>query len=456
MQEVLEPLTLDRDVATAAKELDGWRASLATAEGRTLARAHEPFARVRHVTGQSTYRFLETSKAPHDRTLAEGLRRWVYELLQARVGSSLMIDDVEAATFVDPEKKPRRKRKTPEEPASTPETYRDAWLAVLTAEHRGDAESAFELAASLAPRVAAVRKERRARRFEVARRLGLAHPNALATSVPVTTLAAALLDATDSLANDLLKVERKALHGKWHAALGMRFSLARDAGEGWPPRVTDRWLREAFVALPTRRMKTVTATPIGAASFLRAAYTWGATWRRAGAVRSLPFAIARDPYEADAARFGSAFARAVSEPAFQKKVLGLTTRVADIQARALRVALLFGVRRLATRLLLSSAEDVDAGTFEELTERVFGAALPKAFRYAWPDIRIDEPACFLGALRSYAFSASLVDRFDDDWFLNPKAGTHLAHLASAPAFIDDPVAEAEPERIAHTFEELLG
>src|SRR5207237_823474 len=147
---------------------------------------------------------------------------------------------------------------------------------------------------------------------------------------------------------------------------------------------------------------------------------WGHALRLAGTAKSLPFVLARDPYPRDAFRFGAVVAAAVADPSFQKKKLVLTARVADAQARSLRATLLYEARLSAMRLLLATPENVDAGTFEELSARVFGAPLPPALRGAWPEPRICELARFDAILLAHAFARALVERFDEDWFSNPK------------------------------------
>ena len=67
-----------------------------------------------------------------------------------------------------------------------------------------------------------------------------------------------------------------------------------------------------------------------------------------------------------------------------------------------------------------------------------------------------EPARLLGLLGTRAFTRNLVERYDEDWFRNPKAGLHLTSMACGPAFDDEPVAESAPADLARAFEEALG
>jgi hypothetical protein len=195
---------------------------------------------------------------------------------------------------------------------------------------------------------------------------------------------------------------------------------------------------------------------LGGASFLRAAAKWGFALRAGGVPRSLPFVLARDPYPTHAHAFAGAFAAAVAAPPFQRRAHGLSTRVAVAQARSLRRSLFIAIRVQSARFILAARENVDATLFEELGARVFGMPLPAALAGAWPEPRVDEPARVLAIVRAHELHGRLVDRFDEDWFANPRAGAWLAQIAAAPAFDADPPDEQAPRAIARAFEEALG
>ncbi|MCL2723772.1 MAG: hypothetical protein FWD69_04985 [Polyangiaceae bacterium] len=448
MNDPVDLLALDRDVRRAHERVFGMRATLDTAEGRLRARSFDPFEDLRRVAGRTTFFALrERAPSAHDAPLRDALVRWTYELLQARIDQDLAIDDADAVH-------------------EGLETYFKAWRAILTSDTLTRAALALERAGELSTRVSGVRNERRARRWEIARRLGLTHPSALATArLPsdLSGFARSLLDRTDLLAADVLKqARRRADIGSSapSAAFAMRLALARDAGMGWPAHLGARWLSEAFRALHTHPIDLRTVPklplPLGAASFLRAACAWGFAVRTSAPPRSLPFALSRDPYPASAHRFGFAFASAVADPVFQRKVLGLPARVAASQARSLTISMLLFARTLAARWLLSVSERTDCATFDELGERVFGAPLPPSLHGAWPKDRIDEPSRLFALLGTLSFVRDLRNRFDEDWFFNPRAGTHLMSLACAPAWDDEPIAENVPARLAQGFEEALG
>jgi len=473
--------SLERDVRRAAALVDEERARLAAGgsdgvEARELARRHDPFAELRHTAGQATYKaLLEMKPSAHDAPARDGLVRWVYELLQARVCRDLALDEAAALHAVDARLPPRTRERAllarGASGASNTErgggegdgearTYAEAMRAVLVAEGAARAATALEHAADLAAPVSAVRKEMRARRFEAARRLGLAHPAALAVKGDPAASARALLDATEGLAADIVKAERKKAEAPWRASSAIELALARGAREGWPARPLGRWLDDVFRALAPRGVPVgALPQPLGAATFLRAASAWGFAYKTRGVPRSMTFAFARDPYSIPAWRFGAALASAVAEPAFQRRALGLPSRLASAQARALRVSMLLHARAFAARVVLGSTEAVDASTFEEMTSRAFGAPLPAAMRDAWPVSRADDPSHLVALLVAPAFVRDLVGRFDEDWFDNPKAGRHLTSLACGPAWEEAPAEDAlsgDARALGRAFEEAIG
>jgi hypothetical protein len=471
-REAIDLVSFDRDVSRAAgriEQLRGWLAT-GTAEARERARSFDPFAGVRHTATLSSYRSLQQEEpSVLDVPLRDGLLRWVHELLQARVGLDLALADADALHALDPRLHPshvveakrvaaaRAAGPAAEEQAAEAHTYADAFAALVRAPDPSRAARALDRAADLAAPVAAVRKERRERRFEAAHRLGLAHPFSLASSVDVAAASRTLLDATEPLARELLGASRKKAEFPWRASSAIGVDLAREARDGWPSHLTQRWLDESFKALAPRGVDAgQLPEPLGAASFLRAASAWGFAWRTSGAPRSMPFGLARDPYPTHAFRFGFALASVVAEPSFQKHVLELPSRLAGGQSRTLRMTMFHRARLVAARALLASEQSVSPTLFEELGTRLFGAPLPETMREAWPDARPTDASRLVALLGTPAFLAQLVGRFDDDWFRNPRAGKHLTSLACGPAFDAEPPPEGAAAAMARAFEEALG
>jgi hypothetical protein len=273
----------------------------------------------------------------------------------------------------------------------------------------------------------------------------------------VASLARDFLDASEPLASALLSEARKNHEAPWRASSAVQVALARDANEGWPAHLSARWLDETLHALAPRGVEVqLSDNPTGGASFLRAAMSWGFAFRAFGPPRSTPFGLARDPYPVSAFRFAALMASVVASPLFQRRALELSERSAAAQVRTLRKSLLFGARVVAVRTLLASVESVTPTMFEELTSRAFGAPLPASMADAWPSPNASEPARFLGTLGALGFAQDLVNRYDEDWFRNPRAGSHLVSLACGPAFDDEPLAAGSPLSLARAFEEVLG
>jgi hypothetical protein len=440
-----DPAKLERDVARAHVALGKWRVALqkdpeAHAEDEPL----EPF---RHVAGRTAY---EAARALGP--IGEGLARWIAHLTQARITR-----DLDAALAKETHDKAARYALLPGRRVS----YAEAKRGVVGAPTRAEAIAWLDAAAERGPKIVAILRERGARRDEVARRLGLEDPWSLATRVPRRALeegADELLRTTRDLARavraDAAKHEPVDRPSPVDA---MRIAIARDAPEGWPARLSVRWIVDTFprVSEGLRLDFPAAALPeiLGASSFARALAAFGRALRQAGAAPSLPFSLARDPASTDAHRFANLFAHVAATRAFQKRVLGNGERVAANQARALSRTLLAEARLDAARALLGRAPD----RAEELGHDVFGAPMPPALASAWPAVRDDEGARAQALLTTLPFARELVDRFDVDWFRNPRAAVFLRARASAPAWDDTAEidAMAAARALARALEEEL-
>ena len=476
MADPIELFAFDRDVRRAAERLEKQRQWLASGLAKDLERARnfDPFD-VRAVASKATYDTLAEMKPSElDVPLRDALLRWVHELLQARVGSDLAIDDAEAENELDPQLTQKQiaavlaeqlAREAAPGPVSLDgrdvdaNTYKQALRAILTSPNDARAAAALLRAGELAAPVSAVRKERKLRRFEAARRLGFTHPWQPAAKQDLRALANTFLDTSEGFASALFKEKRKGLESPWRASSAMQLALGHGAKQGWPAYLGTRWLDESFVAIAPRGVPLAPPPPpLGSASFVRAATAWGFAFRVVSTPRSMPFALSRDPYPVSAYRFGFTFGTLVTETAFQRRVLDLPVRTASAQSRVLKTTLFLHARTLAARAILSADESTSAALFEEITARVFGAPLPASMRDAWPAPRPAEPAQLLALFGARAFGRSLVERYDEDWFLNPKVGQHLLGMACGPAFDAemDAASEGAPMELARAFEEALG
>ncbi len=447
-----DELTLDRldqDVARGVAQLEAWRSDLAAGPESPVA-DEEPLEPVRRIAGQSTFLALEgmnTSDA--DRPLRDALRPWVYYLLQARVGRA---DDLAWAGAAG--------KTTTVDRGETRSTvgWREAWRGAVAAPTAPSAAPWLEAAAALAPELASVCARRASRRVEVARRLGLGHPWEPLVGAPIAALrdaATRFLAATDDLWRVVLRDELPSEQG---VAAVIVAATARDAGEGWPARLTPQALRDlvprAFdepgLALP--RLPAA----LGAASFVRALAALGFAVR-ARRPSSVPFALAREPAFVAAHRLGFVLGSLAADRTFQSRALRVGSRAAAAQARVLARTALFEARLLAVRLLLGDeAAFAPRDLFDELTARMFGRSLDRRFAGAWPAARDDEPARWIAALETVRAADGLRERFDIDWYRNPRAWRELRGATLAREPIDDGILRGGAADLARVFEGALG
>jgi hypothetical protein len=443
---------LDRDVARAHAALERWRGAI-TADPAAHA-DEEPLAAVRSVAGQTTYDVLRALEpAASELPLRDALVRWVVALTQARIGREVEVAWARAAN-----EEGARLRLEPPRLVS----WREAWRGVVASESVAEAEAWLGAAAERAPSLAPIARERAERRVEVARRLGLDHPAALATRVPRSVLASAaasFLDASDDLSAALLREARTERAARPPPAYAILLGIAKDAREGWPARLAARWLEELFGGLVRGARLELPALPepVGATSFARALGAFGWALRQAGRAPGVPFAVARDPEPAPAHRFRLVFSALAASPEFHQRALGTGSRVAAAQARSLSRAALFATRLAAARFLLTDdACPATPALFDELTTRLFAAPLPAAFAGVWPRAHDDDTARALALFTVLPLARELIERFDIDWFRNPRAFDHLRALASAPAYDDRAELDADaPRALAKAFEEAL-
>jgi len=448
-------VALDRDVARAHGAWTKWQRALTTAPDSVADEA--PLDRFRHVAGQSTYEALGNGvPGAGDAAVREGLRRWVYALTQARVAQPLDVERARAALEANA-------RVMVPKPHLT--SWRASWHGLLLAQAPSERAAWLEPIVERAPAIASLERRRTERWAEVEARIRFEGSDPLfGTPAPdLVGAAETLLDRTDDLARDLLSKARRRseLSEDPPAAIdALAISVARDASEGWPARLAAPWFDEIFGAFARGLRIGVLTLPeaVGASSFARGCALFGAALRVAGASPSLPFSLAREPEFTAMHRFASVFGALPASPAFQGRVLGNVARIADAQARVLGRTALFAARLEAARFLF--AKDKRPDFFEETTHRLFGAPLPRALTGAWPTPRDDARARLAGLLTALSLSRELRDRFDVDWFANPRAVAHVRAIASGPAREDppeDPLHLTNQARmLAHTFEETLG
>jgi hypothetical protein len=425
-----------------------WRAALSV---DPEAHAEEaPLEGFRHVASKSVWDALgRLPIGDADAPLIVGLRRWVYALLQARLAHADEVAWARAAAaphgLVEGEN-PRRV------------SWREARRDVVFARTAGEAQQRLEAAAEAGPYLAAVAMRIAQRRVEVARRLHLTHPWEPLVGMPaqdVRATAARFLDVSDDISRS---IREEQLHLRAGAAAMIHSAVARDAGHGWPGRLTPRWLHETFGANSAGLALELPALPtaIGAASFARALSAFGFALRVAFASPSMPFAIAHEPWFVGAHRLAFVFGALVVDPEFYARVLGAGRRTAHAQARLLTRTALMEARLHAARILLGDdAAPAPRDLFEEVSQRLFGVPLDRRLRGAWPSARVDEPARWIALLETWALRDSLRQRFDVDWFRNPRAWFDLRAQGAEPAR-QPVIGSANAEALALAFEKALG
>ncbi|MGO8998229.1 MAG: hypothetical protein ACLQVI_33325 [Polyangiaceae bacterium] len=448
-------LTLDRDVARAHAAWVKWKRALAIDPEASENQGEGPLDRFRHVAGQSAYETLgKPSGGPLD-PHREALRRWVYALMQARIAQPLDVEMAKAAAE-------RSARVSIPKPHLV--SWREGWRGLVTAATRAERASWLDAVSERGPAIASIARRLEERRTEAEHRMGFGATDPLfelpRTAGDLVSAAQTLLDRTDDLARDVLaKARRRAElpEDPPSPTDAIAIAVARDAPEGWPASLALPWLEGTFSVL-TRGLRLgslLIPSAVGASSFARACAAFGGALRVAGSSPSLPFALARDPEFTSMHRFACVFGALPASPAFQKRVLGNVARVADAQGRVLaRTALLFA-RLEAARFLLERDHAPDR--FEELTHRLFGAPLPRPLVGAWPLPHVDARARLVGLITAHDLSRELIERFDIDWFANPRGVHHVRAIASAPAHEPLPTELATASKaLARSFEETLG
>jgi hypothetical protein len=448
-RDIADLFSLDRDMGRTFAALEAFRETLAS---NPTAAVDDPFEGVRHVAGKSTWDALgELSPSRADVPLRDALRRWVSAFIQARLGLGTEREWALQAAAA-------RGRFAGDSPRLV--SWREAWRGLTSSRNASEAQLWLDAAAQGGASLAAVARSRTIRRVEVAHRMGRDHPwDDLVQASPGALREAAFLLLRET--EDLAIASREEAQEGESPASAFFAAAAREASSGWPARLTHTWLQEAFRGEPRDLVPPMGALPrpTGAASFARALYQFGFAVRLAVTPASLPFSLAREPAFVEAHRFACLFGALSTDPEFQVRVLGLGKSTARAQARVLARTVLFEARSRAARLLLGDdAAFAPDDLYPELTVRLFGSPLDERLQGAWPAARDDEPARFIAMLQVTAFRRELRDRFDVDWFHNPRAWGYLREQGGGPA--REPLAPdalaTSPEGLARELEEALG
>ena len=252
-----------------------------------------------------------------------------------------------------------------------------------------------------------------------------------------------LLANTDDLADQVLP------RGWWQGVLA---ALGHDAAEGWPARLTQRWVGQTVAASGMLDGLTLRAPAppraLGALSFARALGDLGVAMLRAARPATVPGFAHQHPYGLRRHRRRGLFAGLVAERAFCMRVLGLGAARRERQLRASARALLQSLRFDAWRVLNIEAL-AQAEPFEDaaaaLSQRLFGDPAPASLSGVLPVLHHPASgAALVGQLRAIQDRDVLVEAFDEDWFLNPAAAAQLRAQDSAPRPCQAPVPATPP------------
>jgi hypothetical protein len=384
-------LDLDRRVNKVAAALERRRAAPSSAP-------LEEVAFDREVSSRATYQELGSLA---DDPLVRGVCAWVAHLTLERVTSPDAVA-VRAA---------RLELGAVDATASVDEHVRR-----LLGSERDARASAAELE-RVSARASDAHARLAERRAEAARLLGVADE-------PEPELAAKVLSATRD-AFDVIGPP-----GSWLQSV--QRAIASDASEGWPAKLSVRWLHEQLsrgdlfkgVRLDAPRPPL----PLGASSFALALHRLGAAWSWADRPEHTPLCLVRAPNDALVARRAALLASLVVEPTFHTRKLGLGRDRANLQARAIGRAAVLWLRMAALGAAAHRLSRERArATFEELSEEALGRPLPRALLGVLPAPRRTGGLGLRAVLEALAERDSLRARFDEDWFDNPRAHLELRH-----------------------------
>ncbi|MEO8877508.1 MAG: hypothetical protein ABI461_18075 [Polyangiaceae bacterium] len=447
-------VVVDRAVMQARQANEVWERRK-TANPERAADA-DPWRIHRKIAGKSVYDLLGARPAmAHETELVAALRAHVLALILNRVTFetevALAEKTVEPLGIVDLGR-PRLI------------SWREAMRNVIGSPARFEAAAYLEALAECGPHVASAAREHRARRAEAAHRLGASnvHPGFSPGIAFAQSAARALLDATEDVARDAVRSVRKRAEMQYDRASAVdviAIATAREAIYGWPSHLTSRWLEDLFAA-HVHGLAIVPVLPpavVGASSFARALEGFGYALGRAIAYASPPFVLADDACASGAHRVGVLFGGLVGTEIFHRRALDLGAEAAAKNARVLSRSLLIEARVRAAHILLGETETPSAALFEEVTFRVFGASLSKTLIGAWPLPRNDEPARFTATLEFPSISRSFVERFDEDWFRNPRAFDSLRRALPrlASATTDEAAAVEAARQFSRAMERSL-
>jgi hypothetical protein len=246
--------------------------------------------------------------------------------------------------------------------------------------------------------------------------------------VGLPDVARRVLEAT----NDVMSASAGQVDG-WQDVVAV--GAAMEARHGWPAALTARWFRSVFGGWKTLEGLRIDPGPLCdalcGASFARALARFGAAVYRGCAVRAGgTFSLTHRPFDAASASYGALFASLLTSVPFLKRHMGLGSDTAREQARAMGRSLLISIRVGASQAAVAAAEEPEAMVEAHVLTamQAFGSSVPEEMLGVVPRYDPRAGARLCGALRAAIVERDLVERFDEDWFDNPRAHEWLAGI----------------------------
>ena len=175
---------------------------------------------------------------------------------------------------------------------------------------------------------------------------------------------------------------------------------------------------------------------LGATSFARGLAAFGEAFGELAASSTPPFVLTRPMVDLRPLRIGALLGGLAGEAVFARRVLGLGPGPARDHARTFARAAVAGGRLGAAavrtrRSLLPPRDDLDDRFCDE-TARAWGEPLPAELAGVLPRITEATPARFAAGLLAALDRSRMIERFDEDWYRNPRAAEALRALAAEP------------------------
>jgi hypothetical protein len=218
-------------------------------------------------------------------------------------------------------------------------------------------------------------------------------------------------------------------------------AFAEAAHEGWPARLSPRTMLDLLgdsTWVHGLRLRPFSPPhAYGAGSFLLALSQVGRAISDAASALRSPFVLTTDVFDLRRNYVGALLGMLPLSPAFATRRLGLSpSRVRD-QQRALAQAALVELRVAAFRVLLRDLLARGSKALEselpELSDGALGFELPPTVAGVFIRVRPRDSQRFAGALLASSRHDALVQIHDEDWFRNPRAIAELRAEFSEPA-----------------------